>query len=240
MDNKVQRELIRLKEALNEKYDVAVMNISGPLEQLDLILPDDVRDALEYWFNVRIRKTDSTDEFKRKIITSGMIKSEIIEDLGIPLSHNVIGQYMTFLIGRDNVTSGGLLWDVSFIFENVEIVPLEECAVMKIFIAQPMSGVPNEEVEKIRDHVSELMIKKFGSNIEIVDQFHVPEEDMPKESLERPGIHLLGRSIQFLADVDHVVFVGDFLHAKGCCVELAVCKEYGIPFEVCNEVFEED
>ena len=24
------------------------------------------------------------------------------------------------------------------------------------------------------------------------------------------------------------------IHAKGCCVELAVCKEYGIPFEVCD------
>jgi hypothetical protein len=97
-----------------------------------------------------------------------------------------------------------------------------------------MSGIPDEEVEKIREHVTKLMLDKYGSHIEIIDQFHVPEEEMPDESLERPGIHLLGRSIQFLADADLVVFVSDFLHAKGCCVELAVCKEYDIPFEVCN------
>ena len=238
MTNKVERELIRLREKLCEKYDVAAMNISGSLEQPDSILPDDMHDVVEYWFNVRIRKTNSTNESKIKIITSSMIKSEIKADLGVSLSHNVIAQYMVRLIGKSNIAinvGDGYRDRISYLFENAEIIPIEEFDVMTIFIAQPMSGIPDEEVERIRNQVTNSMIEKYGNKIEIVDQFHVQKEDMPKESLEKPGIYLLGRSIQFLADVDLVVFAGDFLHAKGCCVELAVCKEYDIPFIVYNE-----
>ena len=241
MTNKVERELTRLYENLSEKYDLKEVNNSGSIDKFS-ILPDDIQTALKFWFGVRVRKVDSNDGSRIKRVTSRMIKDEIYEDLGISLPHKMIGGIMLGIIGKDNImTSDGIVpWDPLFLFENVELVELSECSTMKIFIAQPMSGVPDEEVELIREKVTELMEKKFGNNIEIVDQFHVPEEEMPDEPLERPGIHLLGRSIQFLADVDLVVFAGDFLHAKGCCVELAVCKEYGIPFEVCNEVFKED
>ena len=234
MNNKVERELVCLYEKLNEKYDLKSMNISGSIYEFNSILPDDIQTALKFWFDVRIRKVSNN----RSKVTSRMIKDAIFEDLEISLPHKMIGGIMISIIGEDNVFDGGQTidnpYDQVFLFENVELVELSEYSTMKIFIAQPMSGVPDEEVEKIREHVTKLMLDKYGSNIEIIDQFHVPEEEMPDEPLERPGIHLLGRSIQFLADADLVVFVSDFLHAKGCCVELAVCKEYDIPFEVCN------
>lgn len=232
MNNKVERELVCLYEKLNEKYDLKSMKISGSIDGINSILPDDIQTALKFWFSVRIRKVSND----RSRVTSRMIKDAIYEDLGMSLPHKMIGGIMLGIIGKDNImTNDGFEpWDQVFLFENVELVELSEYSTMKIFIAQPMSGVPDEEVEKIREKVTELMIDKYGSCVEIVDQFHIPEEEMPDEPLERPGIHLLGRSIQFLADVDHVVFVGDFLHAKGCCVELVVCKEYGIPFEVCD------
>lgn len=235
MTNKVERELIRLREKLSEKYDLKEMNISGSIDEFNSMLPDDIQTALKFWFSVRVHKVDSNNGSRTKRVTSRMIKDAVYEDLDISLPHKMIGGIMLGIIGKDNVMShdGIVPWDPVFLFDNVELIELSECSPLKIFIAQPMSGVPDEEVELIREQVTELMLNKYGSHIEIIDQFHVPEEEMPDESLERPGIHLLGRSIQFLADVDLVVFVGDFLHAKGCCVELAVCKEYGIPFEVC-------
>lgn len=161
--------------------------------------------------------------------------NEIYNDLGITVPHRVVASFMSIIVSEDDMLYGHdtvIPFDTVFSFDNVELVELSELATLKIFIAQPMSGVPDEEVEEIREKVTKLMKNKYGDDIEIIDQFHVPEEEMAKEPLERPGIHLLGRSIQFLADADLVVFVGDFLHAKGCCVELAVCKEYDIPFEI--------
>lgn len=105
--------------------------------------------------------------------------------------------------------------------------------ILKVFIAQAMDGVPDEEVEELRMKITTHIKDRYKSNeIEILDQFHIPEDELPGDGVKYPRIHMLGRSIQYLADVDLVVFYGDFTHSKGCSVELAVCKEYGIPYIV--------
>lgn len=241
MTNRVERELVRLYEKLDKKYDFTAMKKlynSGSINELISVLWSvDIQNALSFWFAARIRTVDPNCAMSTKKVTSDVIMNEIYNDLGITIPHRTIADIISRIINADDMIQGyntEMISDPVFSFNNVELIELSEYSIMKLFIAQPMSGVPDEEVEKIREKVTELMIDKYGSCVEIVDQFHIPEEEMPDEPLERPGIHLLGRSIQFLADVDHVVFVGDFLHAKGCCVELAVCKEYGIPFEVCD------
>lgn len=104
---------------------------------------------------------------------------------------------------------------------------------LRVFIAQAMDGVPEEKVEALRIKISGHIKDRYKSNeIEILDQFHIPENELPGDGVKYPRIHMLGRSIQFLADTDLVVFYGDFTHSKGCSVELAVCKEYGIPYIV--------
>lgn len=239
MNNKVERELVRLYNKLSEKYDFKMMRTmynSGSIDTVYTALSnDDIREALSYWFDVRIRKLDPAQCAIPKSVSSNTIVNEIYNDLGITVPHRVVASFMSIIVSEDDMLYSHDIvvpFDTVFSFDNVELVELSELATLKIFIAQPMSGVPDEEVEEIREKVTKLMKNKYGDDIEIIDQFHVPEEEMAKEPLERPGIHLLGRSIQFLADADLVVFVGDFLHAKGCCVELAVCKEYSIPFEI--------
>lgn len=239
MNNKVERELVRLYNKLDEKYDFTAMKKlynSGSIDELISVLRSvDIQNALSYWFDVRIRKLDPAHCAIPKKVSSDKIVNEIYNDLGITVPHRVVASFMSIIVSEDDMMHGyntETPFDTMFLFNNVELVELNELATLKIFIAQPMSGVPDEEVEEIREKVTKLMKNKYGDDIEIIDQFHVPEEEMAKEPLERPGIHLLGRSIQFLADADLVVFVGDFLHAKGCCVELAVCKEYDIPFEI--------
>ena len=239
MNNKVERELVRLYNKLSEKYDFEMMRTvynSGSIDEIYTALSnDDIREALSFWFDVRIRKLDPAHCVIPKRVSSNTIVNEIYNDLGITVPHRVVASFMSIIVSEDDMIYGHdteIPFDTLFSFDNVELVELNELATLKIFIAQPMSGVPDEEVEEIREKVTKLMKNKYGDDIEIIDQFHVPEEEMAKEPLERPGIHLLGRSIQFLADADLVVFVGDFLHAKGCCVELAVCKEYDIPFEI--------
>lgn len=241
MNKKVKRELVRLYNKLSEKYDFEMMRImykSGSIDEIYTALNnDDIREALSFWFDVRIRKLDPAHCATPKRVSSYTIVDEIYNDLGITVPHRIVADIVSIIISKDEIFqayNSEMPLDTAHIFDNVELVELNELATLKIFIAQPMSGVPDEEVEEIREKVTKLMKNKYGDDIEIIDQFHVPEEEMAKEPLARPGIHLLGRSIQFLADADLVVFVGDFLHAKGCCVELAVCKEYDIPFEVCD------
>ena len=239
MNNKVERELVRLYNKLDEKYDFTAMKKlynHGSIDELISVLRSvDIQNALSYWFDVRIRKLDPDHCTISKSVSSYKIVDEIYNDLGITVPHRVVASFMSIIVSEDEIfqaCNSEMPLDTAHLFNNVELVELNELATLKIFIAQPMSGVPDEEVEEIREKVTKLMKNKYGDDIEIIDQFHVPEEEMAKEPLERPGIHLLGRSIQFLADADLVVFVGDFLHAKGCCVELAVCKEYDIPFEI--------
>lgn len=239
MNNKVERELVRLYNKLDKKYNFTAMKKlynSGSIDELISVLRSvDIQNALSYWFDVRIRKLDPDHCTISKRVSSYRIVDEIYNDLGITVPHRVVASFMSIIISKDEIVqayNSEMPLDTAHLFDNVELVELNELATLKIFIAQPMSGVPDEEVEEIREKVTKLMKNKYGDDIEIIDQFHVPEEEMAKEPLERPGIHLLGRSIQFLADADLVVFTGDFLHAKGCCVELAVCKEYDIPFEI--------
>lgn len=100
---------------------------------------------------------------------------------------------------------------------------------MNIFIAQPMTGLPNESIENVRNKVIKLCQSEYG-DITILDQFHLPD-DIPEDyetSIEKQ-LYLLGRSIQILAKADVVVMPMDSKISKGCCVEHYICTTYGIP-----------
>ncbi len=101
---------------------------------------------------------------------------------------------------------------------------------MNIFIAQPMTGIPNESIENTRNKLIKLCQSEYGEKINILDQFHLPD-DIPEDyecSIEKQ-IYLLGRSIQILAKADIVVMPVSFKMSNGCCVEHEICTTYGIP-----------
>ena len=101
---------------------------------------------------------------------------------------------------------------------------------MNIFIAQPMTGLSNESIENTRNGLIKLCQSEYGEKINILDQFHLPD-DIPEDykcSIEKQ-IYLLGRSIQILAKADVVVMPVNFKRSKGCCVEHEICTTYGIP-----------
>lgn len=106
-----------------------------------------------------------------------------------------------------------------------------EICVRKVFIAHPMNGIPDDIVEEIREKTFNKLKEIYpNENFELIDQFHIPEDELPKEDSKNPRIHILGRSIQKLSEADLVVFTGDFTKAKGCCIELEICQRYSIPY----------
>lgn len=113
-----------------------------------------------------------------------------------------------------------------------EVKKFEERPI-KVFIAQGMSGIPDEVVELRRNNIIEMVNKLYDGNVEILDQFHVPDE-IPNENIandKSARVYRLGRSIMnYLSLADIVIFEGESMSSPGCLVELAVCTNYNIPY----------
>lgn len=101
---------------------------------------------------------------------------------------------------------------------------------MKIFIAQKMTGLTDEQIEEKRNRIALACSRYYGDDIMVLDQFHL-EYDVPDDitSDDGIGIYLLGRSLQILAEADLVVFDDDISTSKGSLVEEFVTKTYNIP-----------
>lgn len=107
---------------------------------------------------------------------------------------------------------------------------------MRLFIAQPMTGKSDDEINLIRGIVSRAYIdhlietKEF-TTVELIDQVNLPDPVSVPVGISDHEIRLryLGRSIQLLATADVVIFAGDWQNAKGCNIEMEICKRYNIP-----------
>ena len=93
---------------------------------------------------------------------------------------------------------------------------------MKVFISQPMNGVDDHVVLKIRADVEKYLQDKYG-DVEILSTFIY--EDAPKDA---GRLWYLGRSIQMLGQADAIYFVKGWQQAKGCVVEALIASLYGI------------
>lgn len=111
-----------------------------------------------------------------------------------------------------------------------EKLPKEDDEKMKIFIAQKMTGLTDEQIEEKRNRIASACSRYYGDDVIILDQVHL-EYDVPEDvtSDSGIGIHLLGRSLQILAKADLVVFDDDISTSKGSLVEEFVTKTYNIP-----------
>lgn len=90
---------------------------------------------------------------------------------------------------------------------------------MKVMISQPMRGKINEEIKEER---AELVKKLQEEGHEVVDTVF---DDFP-EGKATP-VHYLAKSIEFIANVEGVVFMKDWENARGCKIEHQIAKEYG-------------
>lgn len=94
---------------------------------------------------------------------------------------------------------------------------------MKVMISQPMNGIPDDKIRKIR---LELIEKFAKMHIEVVDSYFTDEAP---DDTYYPNVYYLGRTImQAMCDVDAVYFVNGWENARGCRIERKICEEYGI------------
>ena len=115
-----------------------------------------------------------------------------------------------------------------------EIVPMMESAdfklrgvltMKKLFISQPMRGLTDEEILKVREEIRIRAEKTIGEPVELIDSFI---EDYPGEINKSIPVWYLGKSIQFLSQADIAYFGEGWKNARGCKIEYEVAEKYGI------------
>ena len=105
---------------------------------------------------------------------------------------------------------------------------------MKVFISQPMTGLTNEEILKVRNETITYLKDGFvfgviNEEIEFIDSFI-------EDSNEKP-LYLLGKALEKLSTADVCVFVEGWKMSRGCRIEHECCVRYSIPiiyFEILN------
>lgn len=90
---------------------------------------------------------------------------------------------------------------------------------MKVMISQPMKGKTNEQ---IREERAELVKQLEIEGHEVIDTVF---DDFP-EGKATP-VHYLAKSIEFIANVEGIVFMKGWENARGCKIEHQIAKEYG-------------
>lgn len=94
---------------------------------------------------------------------------------------------------------------------------------MKIFISQPLTGIPEEESTAQRIE-AENALKYYYKNEEI-EFLHHTEETAP-DDIDTKRVWYLGMSITILARADIVAFLPGWDESEGCKIEHKVAEEY--------------
>ena len=97
--------------------------------------------------------------------------------------------------------------------------------IKKLFISQPMRGLTDEEILKVREEIKARAEYVIGEPLELINSYI---EDYPREINKSIPVWYLGKSIQFLSQADIAYFGGDWRNARGCKIEYEVAIAYGI------------
>lgn len=91
---------------------------------------------------------------------------------------------------------------------------------MKIFISQPMGGLKEDEIKAERESIIETAKYMYGEDIEVLDTYFEDYDGTP--------LQFLAKSLDILSQADVAVFAKGYEKARGCRIEEACCRDYGI------------
>lgn len=98
---------------------------------------------------------------------------------------------------------------------------------MKVFISQPMRGKTQEEINKRREEIIQIIENRYlNEHIEFVYSIIDTE---PTEDVRNVPVWYLGKSIELLATATLAYFDFGWATARGCRIEHKICEEYNIP-----------
>lgn len=90
---------------------------------------------------------------------------------------------------------------------------------LKVMISQPMRGKTNEQIKAERESLVKELEKEGHEVVNTVFDL------APKGKDE--AIYYLSKSIEFISEVDGLVFMPGWQQARGCRIEYQVAMDYG-------------
>lgn len=94
----------------------------------------------------------------------------------------------------------------------------------KCMISQPMRGLTDDEIIKVRDKAL-IEIQKLG--YEAISPF-IPIDDKSSDDNLNMPLYQLGRSLMIMAECEAVYFCKGWDDARGCEIENTTAKKYGL------------
>lgn len=92
---------------------------------------------------------------------------------------------------------------------------------MRVMISQPMNGLTLEQIKANR---AEAVARLEAEGHVVVDS--IVKEEPPADS--NAALHCLGQAFQIMATCDAVLFLDGWENARGCRMERAACRAYGL------------
>lgn len=90
---------------------------------------------------------------------------------------------------------------------------------MKLMISQPMKNKTYEQIKKEREFIVKNLEEKGHEVVDTVFDDFSTKKATP--------LHYLAKSIEYLAEVDGVVFMPGWNQARGCTIEYQIASQYG-------------
>ncbi len=91
----------------------------------------------------------------------------------------------------------------------------------KVMLIQPMGNRSEEDIMRERNMFSKIL-KEYG--YEVIDTYF---KENPPQNVNA-GLYYLGKSISAMSEADLVILLPNWDKAKGCKIEYACTKAYGI------------
>lgn len=93
-----------------------------------------------------------------------------------------------------------------------------------LFISQPMSGLTNEEILKVRQEATDFISNKYPDNEICVLPSYKEQPDNTYNAVS--AVNLLGNAISLMAGANIIYFVPGWQKSRGCQIENEVARRW--------------
>ena len=97
---------------------------------------------------------------------------------------------------------------------------------MKAMISQPMGGLTDEKIERVRKE-AKTTLEELG--YEVIDtKFNFSDAYLERKGVKHLSLHYLAVSLMEMATCDLVYFCKGWEKARGCVIEHEAAEKYGL------------
>jgi hypothetical protein len=113
---------------------------------------------------------------------------------------------------------------------------MKKHAIKFAMISQPMNGLSDDDIMKVRNNAIENLRDKGYTVINSYFNYDGMDKDLNNDGIKSIPIWFLGHAVEAMSKVDCAYFTKGWDKARGCKVEHEIAKLYDIPIFYEEEV----